>query len=168
MWKWRNEEIGRHGAPLRLGQGAPDQQHALFIDFAPAAAFPVIVAATPLISVSLPAYFAAVGLAATCVLRWLKRRTTRVEVVLVAGELQVRNVFRAYRIPMASVTAVVGRRSWVGGMYAFCFGVRTRGRFDALPGRSVPLHALTGAASRERQLRVLLQQHGGVGHPAGA
>lgn len=111
----------------------------------------------PLVEVSVLAYVVVAGLAGAVLLMWLRRRTAKAAVLIEADELQVRNVFRSYRIPIAGVTKVVNRRSWVLGKYASCFGVRTRRRLDALPGRSVPLHALSGAARQEHELRVLLQ-----------
>jgi hypothetical protein len=53
MRQWRHEEPSRHGAPLRFGSATPEQQHDLFIDFAPATVA-VVVVTVPLVEVSVP------------------------------------------------------------------------------------------------------------------
>jgi hypothetical protein len=153
---WRRRYVSRHGAPLRFGRADPGQQNELFVDFALAVGLAVVVVMGPLLQVSLLAYIVVTGLGVAVVLLWLRYRTATVAVTMDDEALNVRNVFRSYRIPIASVTKIVSRQSWIGGMYAFCFGVRTCRRLDALPGRSVPLHALTGADRQEDQLRALL------------
>ena len=151
MRQSRRRYRSQHGAPLRFGRADLDQQTVLFIDFAPLLVIPVLPVAAPLIGVSVLAYFVVTGLAVAAVLLWLRRRTATVAVTMDCEVLRIQNVFRSYRIPIASVTKVVNRRSWVGGIYAYCFGIRTGQRLDAISRRSTDSAVASGLRSRSSQ-----------------
>lgn len=66
---------------------------------------------------------AGIAVAALSVL-WVRVRSVQVE--LVDEVVVTRNVFRTHRIPTSTIRAVDSRHCWFRGIYAFCFGVRTK------------------------------------------
>lgn len=150
----------RHSAPLRLGAIDPEQRKRIFIDFLLPIALISCFTAMAISAVWLPEPSEWVaGLATTLVVSLLLwRRCGTLHAEHVDGALAVRNLFWSYRIPDTSVRKVVTRHCWFGGIYGFCFGVRTNRGLHRL--RSIPLHAADGEGRQRRDLEELLEVEG--------
>lgn len=147
--------------PLDLATAG--QRHAVVLDFAPLVlATPVLTA--PLIDISIVLYVLLSVVVVALFLVWLRHRVTRVAVLIDAGQLSVTNVFRSYRLPIASMTRVVTRDVWLGSVYASCLGVHARTRVVRIPKRSIALHASASGGLQETELAQLLNARGHLSH----
>ena len=144
----------KHSAPLRLGTPGPGQRNDLMLDFGvPVALGSCVAAFTVNLWVSEAYTLVAAVTAALLALSVLWHRLGAVRVELVGDAFVVRNVLWSYRIPVDSISAVVVRRSWVGGVYAYCFGLKTHHGLHRF--RSAALHAVTGEGRQRRELEEL-------------
>lgn len=109
--------------------------------------------AAPLAAGSVVRYIAILAVLDSMVAGIGWRRISRVNVALADGEIRIDNVFRSWTVPVSGVRAVVTRRSWIGGIYADCFGIRLMPKWAL---RSIPIHALTGSDDQVDELMQLL------------
>jgi hypothetical protein len=147
-------------APVVLGDAPAGQRRALLLDLGHPVAFAVIVLALPLARESGLAYLVLLLVLIPGALLLLNRRLAELSVELVDNTVVITNAFRTYRVPVESIARVVVRRSWFGGIYCYCFGLRLRSINLRVPQsivyRSVALHAVSGGDAGRAELVKLL------------
>lgn len=156
----------RHTGRITLEAADAEQRADLLLDFAwPLVVIAFVVGVGLKVGLTQLPELAGIPLAlATAALGILvvRSRTRRVAAGVDGTTLIVRNLLWSYRVSLPSVTTVISRRSWFGGIYATCLGVRTSTRKSRL--RAIPVHAVA-AGRAPADLQALIE--GFAGNDAG-